>query len=52
MSRRFPLGPPADIALIAAFIVLAILGYVVLFRAAGGAFLSPAQTVPLPAQYP
>jgi hypothetical protein len=48
----FPRFPLADLALIAAFIVLAVLGYVVLFGVVGGSIVAAFQHAPLPSQYP
>jgi len=48
----FPRFPLADLALIAAFIVLAILGYVVLFDFVGGSIVAGFQHTMLPSQYP
>ncbi|HZB91620.1 MAG TPA: hypothetical protein VE397_09275 [Stellaceae bacterium] len=48
MFSRFP---PGDLALIAAFFLLVILGYIVLLNAVGGAFIDAGQ-VPFPGQYP
>jgi hypothetical protein len=52
MSRRYPLGPLADVALIVAFIVLVILGYVVLIGVVGRAIVSDVPNLPFPGQYP
>jgi hypothetical protein len=49
MLPRFPL---ADLLLIIAFIVLAILGYVALFGIVGGSVIAAFQHAPLPSQYP
>jgi Flp pilus assembly pilin Flp len=49
MSPRFP---PGDMALIAAFIALAILAYVALLGAAGGSFVNAVQNLPSTSQYP
>lgn len=48
ISSRFR---PGDVALVAAFILLVILGYVALVGAVGGAFVDAGQ-VPFPGQYP
>jgi hypothetical protein len=48
----FPRFPFADLALIATFIVLAVLGYVVLFGVVGGSIVAAFQHAPLPSQYP
>lgn len=52
MSWRLPLRPLADLALIAAFIVLVISGYAVLIGVVGGAIVSDVPNLPSPGQYP
>jgi hypothetical protein len=52
MPQRFRLSLLADVSVMAAFVVLVILGYVALIKFAGEAIFSAAQNLLLPGQYP